>query len=217
MLLSPERVDREISHVYSDAAFSSKTGEATIGAVWLRDGIRSQAFSIKPVIPPWARGLVHIGVLELIAVDVARRLFSGLNAFWSIFHVDNSGGVFNLTSGKSNCALSQAVVEETVFGMQCSDIAGYYAYIRTDRNLVDCATRMEKLHLLVDAFDPEFLAVGPDSVPWSRYKALFDMMTSMDSGSEVWDELLARTPRVGTIWDSSVSEMPSPEAKRRRG
>ena len=207
--------------------------EATIGGVWVREDGPAIAFSTNPVIPAWARGLIHIGVLELIAVDVANRVFTALSDFWNIFHVDNSGGVFNLTSGKSNCLLSQVVVEETISGMQKSETAGYFAYLRTDRNPGDCTTRMEKLPLLLEAFnpvmlvpgskvlessaltgiyDPEFLTAGVDFAPWERYRELFNMMTSMDWESGAWLEMSARAPRARSLWN----EAPSPEAKLRR-
>ena len=54
----------------------------------------------------------------------------------------------------------------------------YWCYIRTDRNISDFCTRLEKLELLIEVLKPTELKIDESEIPWAEYTKYFDAHTS---------------------------------------
>ena len=180
LVITPAKLDKQMAHVYSDAANPHKP---SMGGMLVNEEGKSIAWMLHlpdpSSVPNWAQQFLHIGVWELIAIHVSQRRFrEETKDKWGVFHVDNLGDCYCLSAGSSKCVLSQAIIWMITDEVKHSGDPAYYAYIRTSRNLGDPLTRLEKLPALLKEYPAEVANIKPDAIPWSEYKGKFDTIAN---------------------------------------
>jgi hypothetical protein len=174
-------------HLYTDASLEEpKEGDSGVhlGAA-LVDDKRCLVFSLtlsRGEIPDWV-GKLTIGFLEMVAEDLAQRVFDGrLTDFHCVAHVDNQADVFSLVKGSSRSFAEHAVVLAAKKFLKRSC---YYVWISTHRNLMaDGQTRLEKLRRIMVEAERHFgksvpIEVSADQIPWAEYRAVFEELDDL--------------------------------------
>ncbi len=232
--ISKKRVAKTVVHAYTDASLGNVHEGGTVypmvGGIIFAGSV-PQAFSIEVTNTP--RSVKpHIGIYEAIAVDVARRLFAEVvRKSWVVWHIDNQADCYSFTSGTTHCHIASAVVNNFLAAARRDDLAGYFAWIRTKRNISDCLTRMDRLHILRDNFPHAMIETTDVVVDWDSILATAGRITGCPAGNlaawgfpgEEVDALIREAEAVARVdvdtfgWDVSVfSILDSGCAKRPR-
>ena len=76
-----------------------------------------------------------------------------------------------MTKGTCQCDATQNVISKVNEEIYRDDEQVYWAWLSSERNFLgDSTTRLNKLHLLLDALPSvKFLRVGEEAIQWGRY------------------------------------------------
>ncbi|CAD7930885.1 unnamed protein product [Amoebophrya sp. A25] len=159
-MLSPQRTDRRVVHLYTDASLEAEDGMRIGGMIFSGSAPKPYVFyseATQDDLPPRLRQMfhrMHIGVAEALAVRVALQIFKDLvkNSL-VIVHVDNLGVVFSCSRNSARCLLTQRICSSIHLINKIFDVDTFFTWIASARNLADPLTRMKKVKCLLQEFN----------------------------------------------------------------
>jgi hypothetical protein len=193
-VVSRERCSRLPIHLYSDASLepdSSGGQQAIVGGMLIRrDGLCPVAFSTvisRP--PPWilneGPNSFHIGVVELIGVHLAQQVYVSrgyldMSDHFCYHHVDNQGDCYGVIRSVMKDLVSTSICRSISTSPVTKELARYYSWIASRRNLADPPTRLLKLSALKLLLpDIKWLTIPESEIDWKSFEDHFKLLRSM--------------------------------------
>lgn len=141
----------------------------------------------------------HIGIWEALAVLVQLLVEPQIfESSYILFWIDNMADVFCLTRGSSNCVVVDSIVAVIIEHLDANGADFWARWFSSEKNVSDCATRLEKMKILeeigipvVEDSDPVVRAVN-HAISLTRAR-IRRTLEGPRRAQEIWDADRART------------------------